>query len=295
MSSYQIISDTACDMPLSELNQYNIGYVPFSVSFDSDTYYTELADLDSKAFFEKLEKTGAFPKTSQPTIQQYLDAFAPFIEQNLDILCLCLSSKLSGSYQSAINAKQFLEEDQNCKAKIHIIDTTCVTGSENLILQQAIAMREAGYTIEQQVDAIEKLKTTGRIFFTVDSLDHLQKGGRIGKVSALAGSILNVKPVIFVTGGELVPHTKVRGQKKALQAITDALNEETKDNKDDYAVSVLYGNDDCLPVAEDLLSQLKNEEYSMADIPLVQLGITIGSHVGPSAVGICCVKKYTAL
>ncbi len=294
MSSYQIISDTACDMPLSELQKHNIGYVPFSVSFDSDTYYTELADLDSKSFFEKLNKTGAFPKTSQPTIQQYLDAFAPYIEKNLDILCLCLTSKLSGSYQSAINAKQFLE-DENCTSKIHIIDTTCASGSENLVLLQAMAMREAGYTIDQQVEALEKLKTTGRIFFTVDSLDHLQKGGRIGKVSALAGSILNVKPVIFLTGGELVPHTKVRGQKKALQAIADALKEEVKDNKNDYDVSVLYGGSEFLNLAEDLIAQLKNDGYSMANFPIVQLGITIGSHVGPSAIGISCVKKYTAL
>ncbi|MFI3175162.1 MAG: DegV family protein [Bacillota bacterium] len=294
MSSYQIISDTACDMPLSELQKHNIGYVPFSVSFDSDTYYTELLDLDSKSFFEKIEKTGAFPKTSQPTIQQYLDAFAPYIEKELDILCLCLSSKLSGSYQSAINAKQFLEEE-NCKSKIQIIDTTCATGSENLILQQAIAMRDADFTIDQQVEALEKLKTTGRIFFTVDSLDHLQKGGRIGKVSALAGSILNVKPVIFLTGGELVPHTKVRGQKKALQTITDAVIEEIKENKNDYVVSVLYGSDEFLNIAENLIEQLKNDGYGISDFPLMQLGITIGSHVGPSAIGICCAKKYTAL
>ncbi|MCQ4937154.1 MULTISPECIES: DegV family protein [Anaerotignum] len=291
MRPYQIISDSSCDIAPEYIKQANLGVVPFFVSFDGETYYKEIYELTPNAFYDKINEHGIFPKTSQPTIQDYLDVFEPYLKEGKDILCLCLTSNFSGSYQSAMNAKSILSETYP-EARIEVLDSRNVTGIQGLLVWEVIRMRDEGYTLEQQLEKIDALKGTTKINFTVDSLEHLQKGGRIGKAAALAGTILNIKPIIVAQHGELFPESKVRGHKKALRTILEMTREEIGDKKDQYRVLLIYAEKERKAATEELAEELLAEGFELADPPLAQVGITIGTHAGPTAIGICYIKKH---
>lgn len=290
MKSYKIVTDTACDIPLSHLKENNVEGVSFSVSFDSENYHRDLTEITIDEFYEKLKDKAIFPKTSQPIIQDYFDVFEPIAKNGEDILCICLSSKLSGSYQSAINAKNMIEEEYpECNVKV--IDSLCVTGSQSMLVLQAIEIKKAMLSLEEAVEKLDEVKTSAKIFFTVDSLEHLQKGGRVGKAAALAGSILNIKPIVGIVDGELSAVGKVRGQKKSIQYILNKLETEIGDSKNEYIVNSLYGSTEFIGIGTELSQALKDNQYNISPIPLSQVGVIIGSHTGPTAVGVCMIKK----
>ena len=294
MRPYQIVSDSSCDISPEYINKTNLGVVPFSVSFDGETYYREIYELTPDAFYDKINEHSIFPKTSQPTIQDYMDVFEPYLKEEKDILCLCLTSNFSGSYQSAMNAKLMLEESYT-EARIEVIDSRNVTGIQGLLVWEALRMRDKGFTMDEQLEKIDALKGTSKINFTVDSLEHLQKGGRIGKAAALAGTILNIKPIIVAQHGELFPESKVRGHKKALRTIMEMTRQEIGNNKEDYRLLMLYAEKERKEMTEELAAELVAEGFELIDPPLAQVGITIGTHAGPTAIGICYIKKHEAV
>lgn len=291
MRPYQVISDSSCDIGPEYIKQANLGVVPFFVSFDGETYYKEIYELTPDAFYDKINEHGIFPKTSQPTIHDYIDVFEPYLKEGKDILCLCLTSNFSGSYQSAMNAKSILSETYP-EARIEVLDSRNVTGIQGLLVWEVIRMRDEGYTLDQQLEKIDALKVTTKINFTVDSLEHLQKGGRIGKAAALAGTILNIKPIIVAQHGELFPESKVRGHKKALRTIMQMTREEIGNKKDEYRVLLIYAEKERKEATEELAEELSAEGFELAVPPLAQVGITIGTHAGPTAIGICYIKKH---
>ncbi|WMI80219.1 DegV family protein [Anaerotignum sp. MB30-C6] len=291
MRPYQIISDSSCDIAPEYIEKNNLGIVPFFVSFDGQKYYKEIYELTPNDFYDKINETSVFPKTSQPTIQDYMDVFEPYLKEGKDILCLCLTSNFSGSFQSAVNAKNILSESYP-EARIEVIDSRNVTASQGILVWEVIQMRDEGYTLDQQLEKIEVLKGTTKINFTVDSLDHLQKGGRIGKAAALAGTILNIKPIIIAQHGELFPESKVRGHKKALRTIMDMTRKEIGDKKDQYRLVLLHAEQARKATTEELANELKEEGFEVITPPLIQVGITIGTHAGPTAIGICYIKKH---
>lgn len=291
MRPYQIISDSSCDIAPEYIKQINLGVVPFFVSFDGETYYKEIYELTPDEFYDRIKDNSVFPKTSQPTIQDYIDVFEPYLKEGKDILCLCLTSNFSGSYQSAVNAKNILAETY-LEARIEVLDSRNVTGIQGLLVWEVIRMRDKGYTLDQQQEKIQILKETTKINFTVDSLEHLQKGGRIGKAAALAGTILNIKPIIVAQHGELFPESKVRGHKKALRTIMDMTRQEIGDKKEQYRLLLLYAEKERKATTEELADELKAEGFELIDAPLAQVGITIGTHAGPTAIGVCYIKKH---
>ncbi|KXL53181.1 DegV domain-containing protein [Anaerotignum neopropionicum] len=291
MRPYQIISDSSCDIAPELIKENGLGIVPYFVSFDGETYYKEIYELIPNAFYEKINESALFPKTSQPTIQDYIDVFEPYLKEGKDILCLCLTSNFSGSYQSAVNAKNILEEAFP-EARIEVLDSRNVTGVQGLLVWETIRMRNKGFTLDQQLEKIDVIKGTTKINFTVDSLEHLQKGGRIGKAAALAGTILNIKPIIVAQHGELLPESKVRGHKKALRTIMDMTRQEIGDKKEQYRLLMLYAEKERKEATEELANELIAEGFELISPPLAQVGITIGTHAGPTAIGICYIKKH---
>lgn len=296
MRTYQIVSDSSSDFTLAQAEALNIKLVPFSVTFDGAKVFVEHQDLTTDEFYHKLLTEAAFPKTSQPTIQEYLDIFEPIVKEGKDILCICLTSGVSGSYQSAFNAKNMLEESHP-EAKICVVDSFQATGSEQLVVRQAIAMRDAGVAL---VEAAEKLEILShnhcKLMFTMDNLDHMVRGGRIGKAAGLASNILNIKAILSLEEGVIHPAGKVRSLKKALSFMKDALAEEIGENKGDYQVQVIYTSNQKLDNAKQLMEELAADGYELSDTTTpVQLGLCMGSHGGPLLVGVACCKKYTAL
>lgn len=294
MNQFKIFSDSSCDVPMELINNYGITLVPFYVTFNQEDYYKENIDISNEKFYNILTNQNVFPKTSLPSVQDYISMFEPAIQEGFHILCTCLTLKFSGSYQSAMNAKLILEEKYT-EAKIHIIDTIQATAGQGLVLLQAAKMKAAGFTIEETVERINTLKSTARIMFTVDTLEYLTKGGRVGKVASLAGTMLNLKPMIQLKDAELIPYSNVRGRKKSLQKILSMVEEyfnETGEKYSDYDFCLANATtkEDTLWVKEQL-EQLVGFEITY---PVFQIGVTIGTYTGPGAVGACFIKKYNA-
>lgn len=292
MHPYQIISDSSCDLPETLREKLNIALVPYYVTFDTVHYKKEMEEIKPAEFYQKIVEEKLFPKTSLPPIQDYIDIFETYLKKDMDIICMCLSSKFSGSYQSALNAKSILSETYPDR-RIEVFDTIQATGGQGLVVYEAARMKDAGYDMDTLITTLEQLKKTARINFTVDSLEHLQKGGRIGKASALAGTILNIKPIITMQKGELVPYSKVRGRKKAVKAIIDMTVQDIQKQQAEYDICLIHAvrAQDCKEIRKIL-----TQDYDFCIIePTFDVGVTIGTHAGPTAVGICYIKKYTCL
>lgn len=294
MSEYHIFSDSSCDVPQELLDVNHITLIPFYVTFDQENYYKENIEISNGQFYDVLLNQKVFPKTSLPSVQDYINHFEQSLQDGNDVLCLCLTHKFSGSFQSAVNAKLILEEKYP-NAKICVLDSIQATAGQGIVLLQAAYMKQAGYTIDETLARLDEIKSTTRIMFTVDTLEYLTKGGRVGKVASLAGTLLNIKPMIQLKDAELIPYSNVRGRKKALQKIIDMTAEhfrETGEKYDDYDFCMANATsmDETLYVQEQL-EELIGRKLSY---PVFQIGVTIGTYTGPGAIGVCFIKKYNA-
>ena len=290
MDSYKIISDTACDIFPSVIDVEFVPRVPFYVSFDKENYHKEIAELSIDDFYKHILEDKVYPKTSCPTINDYTTVFEPYLKDGLDIICFCISSLFSGSYQSAVNAAEMMRETYP-ERRIEVVDSIQATAGMGLIVYQAYLMKEAGYTLEENLSVIDRLKHDVAIYFTVGSLDFLQNGGRIGKATALAGTLFNVKPIICMREGELTPVENVRGNKKAVKAIIDRTDKDIEGHEEDYYVSAFFAAD------RNPLMDTIDEHYSggKSDYSnnMFRVGVTVGAHTGPLVMAIALAKKYT--
>lgn len=288
MSKFKVISDSSCDFDPELAKEKNVEIVPFYISFDGNNYLKEGVDIQRDSFYTRLINERTFPKTSLPSVQDYIDVYRPYLEQGEDILSLCISSSLSGSYQSAINASNILLEEFPDR-KISIIDTMQATFGQGLLLMEAIKLRDENYTLENATQLLMKIKETSALIFALDTLEYLQKGGRIGKAAAFAGGLLNIKPVLMFKNGELKPVSKSRGKKKAINSAIDILFNIIKENKDDYEYIVghTYNPEEARSFKNELI-----ENYGLnIKHELINVGVTIGTHVGPGCVGVAIIKK----
>lgn len=282
MKNIQIITDSSCDLSNELIEKYSINVVPFYVSFDGENYLKEGSELSQKIFYENLILLNANPKTACPSIDDYFQIFNKAIENNMPVICFTISQKLSGSYQSAINAKNMILDDYP-NAEIEIIDSLSATGGQGLLVLECCKMSENGYEFDEICQRCKILSETSGVLFTVDDLKFLERGGRIGKASALAGKILNIKPIIKLDEGELLPVGKVRGRKKAILEIENGINKKIKNPKEfSFAKLSFHENSDA--------EELRLDEN--ANFIKINIGATIGSHTGPTATGIAYIRNY---
>jgi len=295
---YKIISDGSCDLEKSVSDKLDVKIIPFYVSNDGETYKKEIEELNVRDFYEFLvENPTTFPKTSLPTVSDFIDAFEPLAKKGIDIVCICISTKLSGSYNSATNARDMVLEDYP-NAKIAVIDSHINTVLQGLLVIESAKMRDAGLSFEEIVAKIETLKSTGRIFFTVENIDYLVHGGRIGKLLGSATKTLNLRPLIVLREGEIHAAGIARGRKKSLEKVMDLMIKYIQDGKNDlskYSLSVGYGFDieEGKKFYEEALVRLKTEfPGNDPDIILCQIGATISVHTGPHPLGFGVIEKF---
>ena len=199
------------------MQKKGVEVVPFYVSFDSESYQKEIVDIPIRTFYDQIvSDPTTYPKSSMPSVQDYVDVFTPIIQEGKAIICICITTKFSGSYQSAMNAKQMLLESFP-DAKITVLDSTINTVLQGLYVVEAVKLYEANVPYEKVIEELETIKSTGRIFFTVGSIDYLQHGGRIGKLAGMAGSVLGIKPLITMKEGEIFSSGVARGRKNHLK------------------------------------------------------------------------------
>ncbi len=290
VSKIVLLSDSSCDLPPSIIEKYNIETIPYYVSFDAETYQKEILELSLKDFYQRLRSERIFPKTSLPSINDYYQRFVPHAEANHRIICICLSGHFSGSYNAAVNARELILEKYP-NMQIEIINSLNATGGQGLLVKEVGRMIEAGLPFEQIVILAQNLRESARIFFFVETLDYLEHGGRIGKAAALLGTMLNVKPIIYLKDGLLFPAGKARGTKKAISKVLDLTKDYLGDDAQTY--SYLIAHADNTEYADILREELLQTSSSL-DIceDYAFIGTTIGVNTGADVAGICLMKKY---
>lgn len=294
---YQVISDSSCDLEADLKEKYNIEVVPFFVSFEEEKYYKEIEEIAIRDVYDKMvSNPKKYPKTSLPSVQNYVDAFMPHIRAGRGVICVCITTSLSGSYNSAVNARDIICEDYP-DAKITVINSYGATVYQRLYVIEAAKMQQQGYSYEENVKILQgQMRDTARIFFTVGDLDYLQHGGRIGKLAGLAGSVLNLKPLITLEGGSIDSSGIARSRKKSMAKTIELLKSYFKENKEnpvDYEYAVGYGYD-----MQEGIQYKKQVDEALKEMgvekgaDLVQIGATICVHTGPYAIGVGLVKSF---
>lgn len=295
--NFGIVSDSSCDLPESYVQTEQVEIVSFYLSFDGEEYYREGKEISIPEFYQRMaENPDCFPKTSMPSIQDYVGAFLSFVKKGLPVLCICLSRKLSGSLQAAVNAKQVVEE-QFQGARIEVVDSCLATALQGMLVKNAVEMRNAGKTLDEAAEALRSLRQSGHIFFTTDDLKYLEHGGRIGKAASVAGSVLKIKPLIQFYDGELGSAELCRGRKKSLQKIIDKMESYIQDLKiepEDYFLVTGVGL--WVPEYDEfkmrLRERLGTSGFRVREWEDIQIGATIGVHTGPYPLGAGLLRQW---
>lgn len=275
-----IVLDSTSDFPEARERFGNMRVVPLYVLFGDESFRDGI-DIAPAEFYERLADASSLPTTRQPTPQDFADCFEELASAGFErIWSLQVSAKLSGTYQSACLGAELVGGD-----KVRVVDTETAS-LPNAMLALAIERRlDAGTTDEEIEQLIERYKRTSGVVFTVATLECLQKGGRIGKGQALAGTLLNVKPIFSIADGVVEPIAKVRGRQKALEEFAKLFTERTAAVPDGEGLRVAIAHASA-PEWIDVLTDLAAKARPKAQVELVEiLGAVVGTHAGPGAVG----------
>lgn len=290
----QIVSDGSLDLPQELTREKDIEVVPFYVSFDSETYKKEVVEIGIRDFYQEMvDHPDVFPKSSMPSVDDFYHVFEKSAKENIPVICICITKKFSGSLQSATVAKGMIEEKYP-QAKITVIDSTVNTVLQGLFVLEACRLRDMGMDYEEIVDKILPIRETGRILFTVGSIDYLQHGGRIGKLAGIAAGALGIKPMITLKEGEIFSSGLARGRIRSMKKVVEMTREyldEVNARPGEYNFCIGYGYDYKEAVKfREMLKDLVKERLGIEEIGIYQIGATIGVHTGPYPIGIGIIK-----
>lgn len=276
----RILVDASSDYTAEEIKQKNLDFVPISISI-GEKNYVEGVNLDRNDFYNILKESNDFPKTSQPSPQTFLDVFNDVKEKGDELICILLSSQLSGTYQSALVAKEMADYD-----KIHIIDSLSATYTIKIMADYALSLVEQGITALEIVEKIETLKSRVKCVAGLDTLEFLARGGRISKTVATIGNVANIKPIITLSeDGKVEVMSKCLGKSRAiLQVVKTLQGLEIDENFPLYPI-YSFGAENC----ENFEKKMEEEGFKLNK--RLQIGPTIGTHIGPEAFGIIFVTK----
>lgn len=280
MNEFVIVSDSAVDLPKEYLQSKQVPIISLSYIMDGVTY-EEMDGLSHKEFFEKL-RAGSLPTTSQINPEQAREALELFAKEGKDILYIGFSSGLSGSYNSVRMAAEDLKEEYP-DINIITIDSLCACMGEGLLLYKALELKEHGMSMEEIAKWVEANKLHICHNVTVDDLNHLHRGGRISKTTAVVGSMIKIKPIIHMSDeGKLVVIGKERGRKKSLVSIVDRMEKQMQGYDNDI-VMITHG--DCIEDAEFVKKQVE-ERFGIHNVMINGIGSVIGSHTGAGVVAV---------
>ena len=278
MNEFVIVSDSTVDLPKEYLQSKQVPIISLSYIMDGVTY-EEMDGLSHKEFFEKL-RAGSLPTTSQINPEQAREALELFAKEGKDILYIGFSSGLSGSYNSVRMAAEDLKEEY---PDIITIDSLCACMGEGLLLYKALELKEHGMSMEEIAKWVEANKLHICHNVTVDDLNHLHRGGRISKTTAVVGSMIKIKPIIHMSDeGKLVVIGKERGRKKSLVSIVDRMEKQMQGYDNDI-VMITHG--DCIEDAEFVKKQVE-ERFGIHNVMINGIGSVIGSHTGAGVVAV---------
>ena len=282
MSNFVIVTESTTDLSPEMIEEFGLAVLPLQYQIGEDTYLDKVGGgLSQVEFYNKL-RGGASATTSQIAPAIFEEEFEKILKEGKDILYVGFSSGLSGTYNSACIAKDLLA-DKYPDRKIFCVDTLAASMGEGLYAYYAYRMREEGKSIEEIAAWLEENKLKLCMWFTVDDLNHLKRGGRVSPTVAFVGTLLGIKPVLHVDDeGHLINVSKVRGRKAALDALVDQMK-ATAIKPEEQVVFISHG--DCLEDAEYVAAQIK-EKLGVPDIKINFIGPVIGAHSGPGTVAL---------
>lgn len=283
--AYQIITDTCCDFPAEMYKELSVTAVPLSVLYKGVNYdsYTEqwLKDLYTGL------RNGEVASTSAINPDQWASAMEPALKKDEDVLVLCFSSGLSTTYQSAVIAANDLQEKYPDR-QIRVVDTLCASLGQGLFVHYACQKQKEGLSLDQLTEWCEETKMHLCHWVIADDLMYLKRGGRVSAASAVAGTLLQIKPLIHMDdAGKLIPVGKIRGRKAAIKALCDKVGETGIDGAND-TIFICHG--DCEEDAKTLEAMLK-EKYGTKNVFYYYIGAVIGSHAGPGTMAVFYLGK----
>ncbi|HDR8162001.1 TPA: DegV family protein [Bacillus cereus] len=276
--SVKIITDSAADLPVELLQAYDIDLIPLRVYDEAETEYLDGVTLESVTLLQKMRE-GAVYRTSLPSLETFQEKFVSYAKEGNPCIYLAFSSELSGTYQSSVVIKEEVKETY-ADLDLEIIDTKCASLGQGLVVLEAAKMAKDGASKEDILNRVAFLMNHMEHIFTVADLQYLVRGGRLSKVAGFIGGLLNIKPILNVEEGILVPLEKVRGKKKVLSRIVDIMEERGKDLKG-QTIGITHGDD--LETAE-ALKLLITERFGCEVFIVNTIGAAIGAHTGPGVI-----------
>ena len=280
MSEYQIITDTACDIYPELLKEWNVKCAELTFRFDGEDREYANSEMGIAEFYQYM-RDGRVAKTAAVGMEAYQKTFEPVLQEGRDILYIGFATALSNSCQTAkLIAKDLME--QYPERKIICIDSRCASAGQGMLVRLAVQQRDAGADLETVADYIRRTLPSLCHWFTVDNLVYLKRGGRVSAASALAGTLLQIKPVLHVDDeGRLIPVKKIRGRKQSIAAMMERFMQTALDPKGVYYIS----HGDCLNDAKLLEDMIFQRTGRRADL-ITDVGPVIGAHSGPGTLAL---------
>ena len=275
----KVITDSTADLPVELVDKYDIEVIPLTVHFGDETY-RDGVDIKLPEFLEKIRNSDVFPVTSQINPQRFYETYKKYLEEGYKIISIHISSKLSGTYQSACIAKDMLESED-----IIVIDSFNVTSGLGLLVWKACRLKEANYSIskieKEIIETIPHIKSS----LAFESLENLVKGGRMSRTAGVLGNLLGIRLIIEIKDGELALLDKVRGSKKATKTILECI--ENKGMKEGEPCIILQAEN------KDVLEALReNMILKKAEFIECEVGCVVGTHSGTGACGIFFIENH---
>ena len=280
----KMITDSGCDLPLNYLEENQVTLLPLKVHLN-DQEYDDHIEIQPSTVYQAI-RDGKLPKTSQVSPILFKQVFTEMAKNNEDGIYLSLSSQLSGTYSTAVMILNQVKEDYP-DFKLTIIDTKCVSLGHGLLIREAVRMIKENKTKEDLVNEIQFRAVHMESLFTVNDLEHLAKGGRISKTSAFFGGLLNIKPLLNVEDGKLVPLEKHRGKKKLLRRIIELMHERGV-SLDQQVIGISHADD--VDTAQDI-KQMIVQEFAPKEVMVTTIGAVVGAHTGPGTIAIFFLNK----
>ncbi|MBN1657944.1 MAG: DegV family protein [Anaerolineae bacterium] len=273
----KLVTDSTAYLPEEMIRRLDIRVVPLCVHFAHEEF-KEGVELSNEEFYKRLQEAAQLPTTSQPSAGAFFEVFKELADKGHEIVAITISSKLSGTWNSAMAAREMLPE-----AGISIIDSLSTSIGLRHMIEAAGRAIASGATREETVAKIEKVKESTYLLFVVDTLEYLAKGGRIGNAKAFLGTLLKVKPILILKDGAIEPLEQVRSKRKAHARMIELIENHVAANGSDIQVSLVHAlvPEDAQALAQELSARLGDVPVSIND-----LGPVIGTHTGPGVVGV---------
>ncbi|HVA92022.1 MAG TPA: DegV family protein [Chloroflexota bacterium] len=276
MGEIRIVTDSASDIPAALAEALRIVVVPLSVQFGPKNY-REREELTSTQFYDMLAKNPNFPRTSQPSVGNFEEVYRELAGQGAEIISIHLSSKLSGTFNAASLAAANVPE-----ARVHLVDTLTASMAEGVYALAAARMAADGQPAAAILTAIEALRSRVFVIFMLDSMTHVQRGGRIGRAQSMIGALLNIKPLLIIEDGLVTPRQRTRTTARALREMANLAEERAPLAE----AHVMHAN--APQVAQELAALL--QPYVRGTLDIDVLGAVIGTHAGAGTIGFVGVQ-----